>query len=110
MAPSFVCMLEFNTWIVRATTTFSLPLGTLEKMTEFRELVKGLNQTVCGERAHPVKLTILECVCIRLVITASLWESEGMLREAIYDEHHSFNVKASSNMRGPSAEGSSVQA
>lgn len=88
----------------RANTEDALACETIDKMSELRALVEGLNWTVSGQRARVVELVNAESICVLLVITAALSESEGTVSEAICHVYDGFPVEASSDAPAPSAE------
>lgn len=66
-------------------------------MSEISALIKGLNQTFCGERVRVSGLVNSEMVLAGLVITAGLFETNGTIIKAISHVCEGFSVVASSD-------------
>lgn len=81
----------------------------LDKMSRLRRFVEVLNGIFSGERLPVAELIDLEFVCVWLVITAALSESEGMVSKAMRDVRDYSPVKASSHASGLSGRGLSDQ-
>lgn len=81
-----------------------------DKVFKFWTLFKGPNRTVGSKRVCVVGLIDAKLERVWLVITAVLSEKEGTVSEAICNVRNSFSVKASYDVKGQSAGGSSDQA
>lgn len=86
----------------------ALAWKTLDKMFELGALFEG-SITVDAKTRCVSEIVDKKLIRVRLVITAVLPESEGLVSETICDVRDGISVEASSEVVGPSGGGSSDQ-
>lgn len=94
----------------KVNTTKARAHETLDKMSKLQKVVEGRNGNFNGEHSCVVELVDAELVCVRLVITAALSESESSASEAICHVCGDLYVEASFRLLLASAGGSSEKA
>lgn len=75
-------------------------------MSKIRSLIEELIRTVGGEHAQVPGPVTAELLRVRLVITATLIEFEGMVSDGIGDVRYVFPVDIFSGSPGPSTQSS----
>lgn len=93
----------------QAHTTDARVCDTVNKISDLRTIVNGLNRTVRGDRAHVAEIGILQSIGVQLVITTALVDSGSAVSDVICEECNEFNIESYSEPFGPYVEGSSNQ-